>query len=154
MVRQFKIYDKAEEPKVSFAEAGINLDNRPPLFETREIITSKNVARFSSSREYVKSVGRRLRKEGFNVLFEGSTTINIGGSKEVYESVFETKIFPVKREVRKHYRRKDDPIQSTNEGYSRGWRYRPGVVLLQVWRIFNCWGNQQILYGAGKQAIL
>lgn len=106
------IDDKAKVPEIIFAEVGIRSDNCPSMFETNEIITSRNVARYRSNPEFIKAAARGLRKEGFKVLFESTTSINIGGSKELYESIFETKLLPTEREVRKHYQSKDDPHRS------------------------------------------
>jgi len=94
-------------PPIVYAEVSVQSVGGVSLFETRELVTSRTVADFFSEHQLVKSAVSQLRKEGFEVLQVGPTTITIGARAEVYERVFKTKIVPEERDVIKEFNRED-----------------------------------------------
>ena len=98
---------EAEPPKTIFAEAGIRQDDKLPIFETTNRISSENIENFLASDKLVESAARFLRKQGFDILHKSPISITIGGERETYNSVFETKIVQVEREVIKECCKKE-----------------------------------------------
>ncbi|MCI0746772.1 MAG: S8 family serine peptidase, partial [Verrucomicrobia subdivision 3 bacterium] len=73
------------------------------LFETPRMVTSETVQNFYSDSQSVNAAVEKLRAEGFQVLNVGETTITIGGSAELYERVFKTKIVAQERPAIKEF---------------------------------------------------
>lgn len=94
-------------PKVVYAEASVKSIGGVSMFDEPSVIRSDTVNRFYSESQLTKTAVERLKKEGFDVLFTGETTLTIGAPAETYEKVFNTTINVEDREVFKDLGEKD-----------------------------------------------
>jgi hypothetical protein len=71
------------------------------MFEAGPQITSDTVANFDSEGDLIGNAAAALRDAGFAILQVSAQTINIAGSRELYEQAFNTKIVAEERPVLK-----------------------------------------------------
>ncbi len=66
-------------PKTLYAEASVRSLGGTSLFETSEMVSHETIDRFDSDPGMVESAVSNLRKEGFEVINQGQTTLTISG---------------------------------------------------------------------------
>lgn len=94
-------------PEKIYAEASVRSVGGVSVFESSELITSESVSNFYSRSELINKAVNLLRAEGFDILQINPITINIAGSKSLYEKVFKNHLYTEERPVIKELQKKD-----------------------------------------------
>ena len=90
---------KSPVPRRLFAQASPLSQGGVSMFDAQDQIHAATVANFLSDEETVNRSILELERAGFEVLQATPLTINIAGSKSVYESAFKTTIVGEERPV-------------------------------------------------------
>jgi subtilisin family serine protease len=97
-------------PPLVYAEVSVRSVGGVSLFEAPKVVTHKTVPAFFSDPHAVKTAISQLRKNGFDVLHVGPTTITVSAPPSVYEQVFKTTIIAQEREIIKEFGQVDTAI--------------------------------------------
>ena len=90
-------------PRLIYAQASPRSLGGVSLFDAQGQINSQTVANFQSEGSLVARAAEQLQQAGFEILQVTSLTINIAGSRETYESAFNTRIIAEERPAIKEF---------------------------------------------------
>lgn len=103
-----KIDKDTSFPEKIYAEASVKSIGGVSIFDFSKIVSTETVSNFYSNSDLINEAVNLLRAEGFEILQINPITINIAGSKNLYEKVFKTHLFTEEKPVIKELQKKDE----------------------------------------------
>ena len=86
-------------PDVIYAQASPHSQGGVSMFEAGGQINSRTIANFSSEPDLTRRAAVALQEAGFKILQISAQTINIAGSRKLYEQAFNSSIVAEERPV-------------------------------------------------------